>query len=318
MSYISKEEFSINLNKRVNNNLDEIEKIELIESIEYPGFFHVPIYKDLVVSKDFQVKSISTGKFLTLTSHTQHNNYRIIKIRHDIKIGKNNYITKGYILSRVIASVFIGRPLRHLDKDLHCLEVNHIDGDSTNYRLNNLEWVTKIENIEHKRLHIFNEKEISVLAKNISTKEILEFKSITLCGEYFSIPKTTLHNHLISPNVRRGYKDNYIFKINDNSEWYEFDINNSYEICSGSNTHHLKKVLALHLPTNKIKEFISVKECAEYFSIKRNTLTCYLNYSKHKKGHKNYWIFKYENDGKVWVIHPLSELYEIGAEPYKR
>ena len=58
-----------------------------------------------------------------------------------VQLTKNGK-SKAHFLHRLLAEAFIPNP-----ENLH--EVNHIDGDKTNYNLSNLEWVTRSENILH-------------------------------------------------------------------------------------------------------------------------------------------------------------------------
>lgn len=57
---------------------------------------------------------------------------------------------------RLVAEAFLSKP-----SVLH-IEVNHIDGDKSNNQLKNLEWVTRIENIQHsikigiRKPHLYN------------------------------------------------------------------------------------------------------------------------------------------------------------------
>lgn len=59
-----------------------------------------------------------------------------------VRIGDKN--KKSYIVHRIIAKTFIDNPS-------NLPVVNHIDGDATNNRVNNLEWCTQKENIYHSR-----------------------------------------------------------------------------------------------------------------------------------------------------------------------
>lgn len=55
---------------------------------------------------------------------------------------KENGIRRTLYLHRLVAEAFLGMPP-------YSNEVNHLDGDKTNNRLENLEWVTHSENHQH-------------------------------------------------------------------------------------------------------------------------------------------------------------------------
>lgn len=52
-------------------------------------------------------------------------------------------------LHRMVCTTFLLKPERHKDIEYNELQVNHIDGDKFNNKLNNFEWVTAKENIGH-------------------------------------------------------------------------------------------------------------------------------------------------------------------------
>lgn len=54
-------------------------------------------------------------------------------------------------LHRMVCSTFLLKPERHKDIGYNELQVNHIDGDKFNNKLNNFEWVTGDENLKHAR-----------------------------------------------------------------------------------------------------------------------------------------------------------------------
>ena len=283
------------------------------ESKEYIGYFHTPIYDDILISHNFNIKSIQTKKNLRLTEYKQKNYIRI-RATHDIYLGGNKKITKSYSFPRIIASTFIGRPIRLKNIDYKYLQVNHINGDTTNNSLVNLEWVTNLENIEHREKHFSGIRYKMVLARNILTEEVMNFKSIAECSRYFNIPKNTLHYHLFNRNIHKGVKNNFIFKLNDNSPWYDFNINNLYEICKGSNCHASKRISAMNLFTKDIKIFNSNKECSDYFNIDSSLLSKCLN--NFGKKHKNGWIFKYTDDNSVWNLHDINELINFSDKTH--
>lgn len=78
------------------------------------------------------------------------------------------------LLHRVIAEAFV-------ENDKGKPEVNHIDGDKANNRADNLEWVTREENLRHafeNGLMPNNTTPRKVIVKNLKTGETMTFDSI--------------------------------------------------------------------------------------------------------------------------------------------
>lgn len=59
-----------------------------------------------------------------------------------VQLSYNNYKKHGRI-ARLVATAFLGDP----PTENH--QVNHIDGEKTNNRIENLEWTTRLENMQH-------------------------------------------------------------------------------------------------------------------------------------------------------------------------
>jgi hypothetical protein len=66
----------------------------------------------------------------------------IAYIPMDESRGFTRALGKAKLVHRLVAETFIPNPESKPD-------VNHIDGDSTNNHVSNLEWVTKSENMRH-------------------------------------------------------------------------------------------------------------------------------------------------------------------------
>lgn len=103
-------------------------------------------------------EEIDDEKFVDIKGIEYHDNYEINRngqIRHKINkdilkshLDKDGYptfsmskngMTKQYRIHRLMALTFINNPDNKTD-------VNHIDGNRTNYNINNLEWVSRSEN----------------------------------------------------------------------------------------------------------------------------------------------------------------------------
>ena len=110
-------------------------KVEL----EVPGTMLLPDELSMyTIDEDGKVFSIRTMKYLTPKIVKQGNR----KERVMVEMVKNNGKRFGGLVHRLIAQSFIPNPL---DKP----EVNHLDGNPMNNRINNLEWATKAENVKH-------------------------------------------------------------------------------------------------------------------------------------------------------------------------
>jgi hypothetical protein len=127
------------------------------------------MFKDLknyIVTEKGDVINILTGKKLKTYLNK---GYPSISLRNE------NGKKKNYLVHRIVAETFIPNPE---NKPF----VNHIDGNSENFNVNNLEWCTQKENIFHsKKLTkngavISKKKIMEIYNKNteISSKEFLE------------------------------------------------------------------------------------------------------------------------------------------------
>lgn len=111
---------------------------------------------------------------------TNHHGYQIINIMMN---GKR----KGLGVHTAVARAFC-------DGFSPELQVNHKDGDKTNNRADNLEWVTAIENVRHSINELgFNNKEENnpnskaVIGKDKNSFEIVySFPTLISAGRYFS------------------------------------------------------------------------------------------------------------------------------------
>lgn len=111
--------------------------------------------------------------------------------------GGSNYLKhKDVPVHRIVATTFIP------NTDPKKIFVNHKDGDKQNNNVSNLEWVTPSENSIHAYQTGLRPDNKHVLAKDIDTGEILEFKTIWECGRHFKVNGGTIHRILNRPQIR--------------------------------------------------------------------------------------------------------------------
>ena len=93
------------------------------------------------------------------------------------KVGK---IRRNHKIHRLVAKIFIPNPDNKS-------EVNHKDGDKANFHINNLEWVTKSENMKHaiklKLLTNCTLKGENHNTSKLTFKQVLEIRKRYLAGD---------------------------------------------------------------------------------------------------------------------------------------
>lgn len=124
------------------------------------------------------------------------------KSNYYLVVWLSNWINKKkFFVHRLVATVFVDNPFNKS-------EVNHIDWNSSNNCISNLEWVTSEENIYHAKniLMRWNFRSINVYKDGI---KVFSFRSIAECSRVLN-----LYPHYISCCLNWHKK---LYK------WYTFD-----------------------------------------------------------------------------------------------
>ena len=190
--------------------------------IGYEGIYEINT-NGIVYGKERKVKKWDGERLIKKTIKTQ-------EISREgyarVSLFKNG-ISKKYSVHRLVAIVFI-------DNKENKSDVNHKDGNKLNNNINNLEWVSKSENVKHsinilknknglkhyeKGNNWYKEKNIeppaskSVLMYDKENNLIQEFKTVTEAGLFLNKHPSQISHYINKKRNNRFY--NFKFKKND-------------------------------------------------------------------------------------------------------
>lgn len=142
---------------------------------DYEGYYQISSYG--------QVKSLLTNKILV--GDTNSLGYRRVTLYAPIK--------KRFFIHRLVAL--------HFCKDYQeNLIVNHKDGDKTNNKVENLEWVTRSENDLHAYKNNLRKSypcqfKYKIIAYNLTTGEIVKiYNNADSCAKDLKVARTNIYN----------------------------------------------------------------------------------------------------------------------------
>ena len=147
------------------------------------------------VSNFGRVRSSYTNRILTEVKNT--GGYLLVTLC------KNN-IKSTKLIHRLVAEVFIPNPENKP-------QVNHIDENKTNNSVDNLEWMTAKENLNHgtHNERMSKKKSIPIIATNLTTGESQEFYGVRECARQLGLNPSHITAVL---KGRRNHTGGYIFK----------------------------------------------------------------------------------------------------------
>lgn len=176
------------------------------------GYFYIWGYEGFVITKNGKVKHNFSGRDVpVILAETG----RIKRVKYNRVTLAINPFTRSNTVGRyrALALAFLIPPSNPAK-----LDVNHIDGNSENDDISNLEWNTRQQNAYHAYSTGLRDDNKPVLVKNIETGEITEHFSIGETARIYNSDPATIYHRC--NNELRVYEGKYLFKYKtDKTPW---------------------------------------------------------------------------------------------------
>lgn len=188
----------------MNNKSQEIKRFtEVIELRTIPG------YSRYAASSIGFIKDIEENRFLNgVRAKTTKGYYYCLHLKPDSGEREVVYI------HRLVALAFHELPA---DADKVRYEPNHKDGNKLNNCPDNLEWMTRSQNV----LHAFDsglcQVGVRVKAKNVKTGEVLYFNSLSATARAFEQPRAQMR-FILANHRETPYDSQWLFEVDTSSD----------------------------------------------------------------------------------------------------
>lgn len=278
---------------------------EFIKNIPGPNekqldLFYIPVSDE----EEKIIKTTHATYTVKKTGEVLVNGKKILTFTHKGKAWvrcsvRNGVKTRSQQLHRLILNTF--RPI--LESQL--FQVNHIDGNPSNNRLDNLEWVTNSQNIQHAK-HRKDENvdinlAVGVVANNVFTNETLEFTDRRECCLHFGFSRDKLR-YIIS-KMPFGFINENGWRFKRRQDKRPFNKATQKEIAS-MGRGFIRPMVAFNILEDKEEHFLSMTELSNFTNISMASISMRLKSNKNlnpiQGGNNTLWEFQYTHDRKPW------------------
>lgn len=129
------------------------------------------------------------------------------------KVINDDFLTVQKAVHKLVCISFHGKP----PEDGKSYEPNHKDGNKHNNSSNNLEWITRKENIQHAFDSGLCTGGLRITVKNILNDETSSYNSLSKLAREWGIERYKLRE-IIASHRDIPYKNQFVFEIDDSSD----------------------------------------------------------------------------------------------------
>lgn len=236
---------------------------DLIEVNTVPGFYHIPGTTRYALSKDGRVYSFMRNKVLPERKVLCSVRYKTINLHHES--GKNI----SFPAHRLLALMFLND-----GTDKTNMQVDHIDGNRFNNKLDNLEWVTPSENVLRSfKMGLRDNSAVSVVRYNPKTKEKKVYCSLGEAERDIGLHYSTIAGRC-KYGGKRIYPDGYQYMFGNENTVFpdENDVTDKFGVET--------PVLARDALTGEVFSYKTAKEACIGLSYSPAMVSTYMNDSR--------------------------------------
>lgn len=254
---------------------------QLLESEEYPGYFHVHSMERFVVNEIGILIDTFSGEYKFPSFLPSCDKYP--------QYVKSQFLAGTRVVHRIIAMAFLECPGSFED-----YVINHKNGNKKDFSLRNLEWCTYSHNSQHAYQTGLRTDNLFIEVLDLSTGVVVEHYSLQDVARRFNVNGETIHRYLHGARTAPFMEKYSIRRVNE--DWPLLTKDDIGKIAKG----RIKDVVVIEVETGKGTIYGNMTMASKATGVKHTTALLNANNPKPDKkptsGYLFYYLYLFDKD----------------------